>query len=125
MKCKKKYTTGGNIVVGGDDPKKEKKKSSGNGANFQMDEKTKKRLGGSEECKTGDDTPKCKAIKGRSSDAVKARTSSQRKKSLSSFATGKKHNLKLVKSKPVEEEKLTKEQKKAAKNRRPANPRFL
>ena len=40
-------------------------------------------------------------------------------------ATGKQHNLGLVKSKPAKQAKPTAAQKKAAKNNRPSNPRFL
>jgi hypothetical protein len=106
-----------------DPPGKKKKKESGNGLSFDMSEDTKSRLG--DECKPGDATPKCKARKSRKSDAPKARTASQRKRQTQSFATRSSGLIKPVKSKPPKEKKMTKEEEERAKNRRPANPRFL
>lgn len=78
-----------------------------------------------DECEAGDATPKCKARKSKKSDAPKARTASQRKRQTQSFATKSSGLVKPVKSKPPKEKKMTKEEEERAKNRRPANPRFL
>lgn len=106
-----------------DPPGKKKKKKSGNGLSFDMSEDTKSRLG--DECESGDGTAKCKASKSNKSGAPKARTASQRKRQTQSFATKSSGLIKPVKSKPPKEKEMTKEEKERAKDRRPANPRFL
>lgn len=113
MKCKKKYATGG-VVGGGDDPKKKKAKkkvssATSTGVNFN------ETIGGGSRNKT----------KGSCEDGNLRACKSEVAKTPKFSAKKKRHNLKLVKAKPEKEEKLTKEQKEAAKNRRPANPRFL
>jgi len=86
---------------------------------------------------SGDGTKKCKQRVETNREArqrTNPRSSRDRKKGLKSFATGKKHNLRLVKPKKQKrtkedklEDKLTKLQEKKYKNKKRdhANPRFL
>lgn len=120
-KVSKKYETGGKLT----EPPKKKKAESGNGLSFQMSEKTNKRLGKGEECKTGDATPKCKSRTSNTSAAPKAKSTAQRKKQSQDFATKSSGRVKPVNVKPPKPKKMTKDEEQRAKDRRPANPRFL
>lgn len=107
MKVKKKDVNGG----GGDDPKKKKSRSKpaqDTGVDFNQ------QLSGN-----------VSAVKGSCEDGNLRACKSKAAKAPKFKATRKRHNLRLVKSKPVEEPRMTREQKKAAKNRRLSNPRVL
>jgi len=110
MKCKKKYVIGG-IVDGGDDPKKKKNRSKpaqDTGVDFN------KQLSGN-----------VSSVKGSCEEGNLRACKSKVAKAPKFKAKGKRYRLRLVKTKPVEEPRMTREQKKAAKNRRPATPRIL